>query len=379
MWVKGHFIPKRLANAYAWLSIIFLVLTLLAILFTHIFPHFAHHHNVVVLNADYAITPHVPTSPILSLPKDSLYINSDNVYTLRQAGFSYYQISHIMQLRSRGFVFNSITDLDAIPYADSALLAPLQTHISFRTLSNQFQTPYHSYQSHPNFAPRYANNNTHRRRVPLFLADSAELISNGLSPIAWDTLSHYQRNFILTGSADFDSLTTLTPSAIATLCRNHISKPRHSPILNSLKSPKSTSPSTPTTIPQVELNSANAQQLEALPHIGPASAHAIIQHRQDLGGFVSPLQLSEIYQLKDSYQQVAQYFVIDTTLVQPINVNSQNDTRMRRHPYFSRLIVNRLWQIRVQHGTNYRLTPADVNQAIAFQDVSPFFWYYVSY
>ena len=123
MWVKGHFIPKRLANAYAWLSIIFLVLTLLAILFTHIFPHFAHHHNVVVLNADYAITPHVPTSPILSLPKDSLYINSDNVYTLRQAGFSYYQISHIMQLRSRGFVFNSITDLDAIPYADSALLA----------------------------------------------------------------------------------------------------------------------------------------------------------------------------------------------------------------------------------------------------------------
>jgi competence protein ComEA len=44
----------------------------------------------------------------------------------------------------------------------------------------------------------------------------------------------------------------------------------------------------------INLNTANQQQLEQLPRIGPSKAQAIIQLRTQLGGFTSVEQLLQV-------------------------------------------------------------------------------------
>jgi competence protein ComEA len=60
-------------------------------------------------------------------------------------------------------------------------------------------------------------------------------------------------------------------------------------------SPGPTSPSAgPTTVEPVDINRATAEQLEDLPGVGPATAQAIIEHRQANGPFNSVEELTEV-------------------------------------------------------------------------------------
>ncbi len=48
------------------------------------------------------------------------------------------------------------------------------------------------------------------------------------------------------------------------------------------------------TEPKLDLNSAGAERLEALPGVGPVLAERIVFHRRKLGQFSSPSELTEV-------------------------------------------------------------------------------------
>ncbi len=54
-------------------------------------------------------------------------------------------------------------------------------------------------------------------------------------------------------------------------------------------------PSPPVTTPgPVDINRATAEQLDALPGIGPSTAQAIVDHRESNGPYVSVDQLEDV-------------------------------------------------------------------------------------
>lgn len=84
----------------------------------------------------------------------------------------------------------------------------------------------------------------------------------------------------------------------------------------------------------VEINSADSAELCKLYGIGPAFASRIMKYRNLLGGFVRKEQLLEVYGMtEERYLQFADNVVVDTSLVEKININTATLATLKRHPY----------------------------------------------
>ena len=83
----------------------------------------------------------------------------------------------------------------------------------------------------------------------------------------------------------------------------------------------------------LELNSCDTAELRLLRGIGSFTAGSIVRYRRELGGYVNVNQLKEIENIKAD--SLLCFFVVDTSLVQPIKVNSASVERLARHPYIS--------------------------------------------
>ncbi len=306
-----------------------------------------------------------------------IYVNTASPRTLRRAGFSYYQISQMVYLRSRGYAYESAEDLLTLPFADTLLISSLSPRLDF-TADDGFEPLSKLYvrrggwDSHDGKTYRsgYERGNGYIRqpRIPLFIADSATLAEAGMAHEAWDTLSAYQARYVLRGSMTLDSLTTLPAGELAAILRSKASPRRAATAVED---------SEPIKYPIVELNAATREELMLLPGIGEKTADAIIDFRTSLGGYVSPKQLIGLWPLTDErYDKLKDYLTADASKVVKVNVNSANDTRMRRHPYFPPLVVARIGQLRLQ-GAGRRLTRADVERCVEGLEVSEFFWDYV--
>lgn len=101
----------------------------------------------------------------------------------------------------------------------------------------------------------------------------------------------------------------------------------------------------------VELNIADTTILKKIPGIGSTFARRIIKYRELLGGFYSVNQLTEVYGIDaERYASLAPWFRVDTTHIQPLEVNNLPFSTLLKHPYLNYQQVKVILQLRKQKG-----------------------------
>ena len=86
----------------------------------------------------------------------------------------------------------------------------------------------------------------------------------------------------------------------------------------------------------IELNSADTSDLQYIRGIGPSYARAIVWHRQQLGGFVSPEQIREIEGLRLlNFDSIIPHLSANPDSVHPMLVNYYSVDKLNKHPYLT--------------------------------------------
>lgn len=98
----------------------------------------------------------------------------------------------------------------------------------------------------------------------------------------------------------------------------------------------------------LDLNATDSSALVQLPGIGPVFASRIIRYREQLGGFATINQLSEISGLPDSLME---WFIIgDSIPLEKIKVNRETLSEIRRHPYLNFYQARAIIELRRERG-----------------------------
>ena len=100
----------------------------------------------------------------------------------------------------------------------------------------------------------------------------------------------------------------------------------------------------------IELNKADTFELQRLRGIGPGFAYRIIKYRDRLGGFVSKLQVMEVFGMDSSrFSMISDHIHADPSLVHPIDLNNATFKEMLAHPYFPFEITKAIMLYRKEH------------------------------
>jgi DNA uptake protein ComE-like DNA-binding protein len=85
----------------------------------------------------------------------------------------------------------------------------------------------------------------------------------------------------------------------------------------------------------LEINSADSSDLLKLKIPGYLVSK-ILLYRKQLGGYASSFQLLEIYHFPESiFERIHPMLQVNTSLIQPIGVNSKSEEELALHPYLS--------------------------------------------
>ena len=99
-----------------------------------------------------------------------------------------------------------------------------------------------------------------------------------------------------------------------------------------------------------DINTADTSLLIALPGIGSKLANRIISFRDKLGGFYSIAQVKETYGLTDSTFLIVQPYLLITSPVKMINLNTAGELELKNHPYIGWNLAKTIISYREQHG-----------------------------
>jgi len=83
----------------------------------------------------------------------------------------------------------------------------------------------------------------------------------------------------------------------------------------------------------LDLNHCDTAELQLIRGIGRYTAVQIVQYRERLGGFYSAEQLTDEVFGNLSLDTLLHHFIVDTTAIRTIPVNTASAERMQRHPY----------------------------------------------
>ena len=82
-----------------------------------------------------------------------------------------------------------------------------------------------------------------------------------------------------------------------------------------------------------------------------STRHAIIKHREKLGGFIHIAQLNEVYGLKpEVIPLIWDYFDFDAAPIRKLSINSAPVEELSSHPYISYQEAKVIVAYRLQHG-----------------------------
>ena len=117
----------------------------------------------------------------------------------------------------------------------------------------------------------------------------------------------------------------------------------------------------------VELNQADSLELLEIKGIGPFYAKQIIKYRNELGGFHSYNQFSEIWGLDNlDIDNLKKQSRIDTLYISQKNINIISIDELSRHPYLNYKEAKMIVNYRQQHG-NFK----DVKDIQEIKPISP--------
>ena len=117
----------------------------------------------------------------------------------------------------------------------------------------------------------------------------------------------------------------------------------------------------------VELNQADSLELLEIKGIGPFYAKQIIKYRNELGGFHSYNQFSEIWGLDNlDIDNLKKQSRIDTLYITQKNINIISIDELVRHPYLNYKEAKMIVNYRQQHG-NFK----DVKDIQEIKPISP--------
>ncbi|HYC40861.1 MAG TPA: helix-hairpin-helix domain-containing protein [Chitinophagaceae bacterium] len=126
-------------------------------------------------------------------------------------------------------------------------------------------------------------------------------------------------------------------------------------------------PGAPVRIPELEINSADTSDFEALPGIGPTLAARIWKFREKLGGFYSIEQISETFGLPDStFSLIRQHLKLSGGVFRKLPLNSASVEQLQAHPYIGWKLARPIVAFREQHGPFMK--PEDLKKVHAITD-----------
>ena len=101
----------------------------------------------------------------------------------------------------------------------------------------------------------------------------------------------------------------------------------------------------------VDINTADSVTLKTIPGIGPFYAGKIVQHRMDLGGFISLNQLTEIWKFDEvKLESISEYIYLSKVKLAKLDINKVSIDELVRHPYINYKIGNSIVKMREVNG-----------------------------
>jgi len=98
---------------------------------------------------------------------------------------------------------------------------------------------------------------------------------------------------------------------------------------------------------KIEINSADTSAFKSVKGIGSYYSNKIVKYRIALGGFCSVDQLKEVYgMLPETIDQNSKRFIVDSSNIVKININTCETLDLKKHPYINWNIANSIVQIR---------------------------------
>ncbi len=101
----------------------------------------------------------------------------------------------------------------------------------------------------------------------------------------------------------------------------------------------------------LDINRADSAAWIKMPGIGASLARRILHFRERLGGFYATDQVGETFGLPDSaFQRMRAFLHVDSSAIHRLNINSDSEEALARHPYIGWQLARAIVRYREQHG-----------------------------
>lgn len=130
-------------------------------------------------------------------------------------------------------------------------------------------------------------------------------------------------------------------------------------------------------IKRIDINTADEEELQKVPGIGPFFARNIVKKRTELGGYVRKEQLLEVWKVDgDKYLSWEPYLFVTKTGVKYLDLNKSTAEEFAAHTYITWNLANSLVKLRIQKGGFKKID--DVKQSVLmteelFEKLKPYF------